>query len=150
MKRFLSIFCFSLILCLLAAPVEAKIRGRNIDSNTITADNLAAGAVGSAALGDEVTVSTLTVSVSLDLPAASLDGADIKDNEITSTQLADGITVSTGTFTGALRPNQESSLPTSGYIAGDVLVYTGGGSFEIYIATEGVVGTTSWQKVGAQ
>lgn len=43
-----------------------------------------------------------------------------------------------------------ATLPSSGWDANTVCVYTGGGSSILYISTESVIATNSWQKVGAQ
>ena len=57
-----------------------------------------------------------------------------------------GLTVSTGAF----YPPQHNPLPTTGYNAGAVITYTGGGSYVLYQATETVVSANSWQKVADQ
>lgn len=66
-------------------------------ADTITVTGLTATTIGT---GDitvtyGVNTATLTVTNSLDFPSQSVQGADIKNNEITSTQLADDITVTT-------------------------------------------------------
>ena len=70
--------------------------------------------------------------------------------EAGSTKYAVKIASNSTTSVGVAFGGIHATLPTSGYDAGTLVVYTGDSSYDLYISTEAVSGSFSWEEVGSQ
>jgi hypothetical protein len=95
MKKYILLLLFILFCCCCKShALELEGVPQDMTVTSVTADG--------------VTVDTMTVNSQVDFPAASIDGADIKNNEITSTQLANSIDISSGTVGGTNAENGDN------------------------------------------